>query len=315
MIAADLAFTSRDSFARVLDLGECHLQPDPSDAIRNFVRRYAIENDLAFQNIPRRTGYLRNLLVRNNSDGHFMVAVIFRHDEEETRQPLMNALQGAFPEIKSLYYAINEKVNDSIYDLDFVLVAGEAALTQKLGSLQFETGPKSFFQTNQAQAEVLYDQAVEMASLQGNETVLDLYCGIGSITLYVADKARFIVGVEENEAAIADARQNAANNGIQNTAFFAGDARQVMGGDLLKEYGRPDVVITDPPRAGMHKDVVQSILDLAPDRIVYVSCNPSTQARDIALMAAEYEFVKARPVDMFPHTSHIESVALLKRKV
>ena len=309
-----LGFHIPGNFARVLDLSECHLQPEPSNSIKNHVRELALEHGIEFQNINKRSGFLRNLLVRNNSEGEFMVALIVLEEDLDKIKRILEGIIEKFNAVTSVFYAVNSKLNDSIYDLEFVLYHGEAKLTETLGDKSFEIGPKSFFQTNRQQAINLYDIAVEMADLKGDELVYDLYCGIGSISLYVADSARHVVGIEENEAAIEDANANADRNQVQNVSFYAGDAKDVLLQANLSDFGRPELVITDPPRAGMHASVINSIIELGPERIVYVSCNPSTQARDIALLSEAYDFVKARPVDMFPHTSHIESVALLTKK-
>ncbi|MDX1477304.1 MAG: 23S rRNA (uracil(1939)-C(5))-methyltransferase RlmD [Saprospiraceae bacterium] len=309
-----LGFHVPGSYARVLDLSECHLQRSPSDDIRQFVRDYCLQQDLPFQNIRDRTGLMRNLIVRTNALGECMVIVIFVQDAPKARAALMTAIGQRFDEIVSLYYCINPKLNDTYFDLDFHLVDGAPTLTQQLGHLQFALGPKSFFQTNPSQAEVLYETAMEYASLSGEEVVYDLYCGIGTLTLYAASRARYALGIEEVVEAIDDARHNAGLNGITNATFYAGTVRDVLSAEFRARHPAPDVVIADPPRAGMHGTAIRHLLELRPERIVYVSCNPATQARDIALLSEAYSFQRARPVDMFPHTSHIENVALLLKK-
>ena len=309
-----LGFHVPGSFARVVDLTECHLQRDPSNDIRKRVREMALTRSIPFQNIRTREGILRNLVVRSNAEGEVMIILVLTSEEVPVLDYLLEDLKEQFPQIVSIYYCINRKLNDSTYDLPMHLYWGEPYLRQNLGDVVFELGPKSFFQTNANQAKRLYDVAVEMASITPEDLVFDLYCGIGSISLYVADKAKFVVGVEEVSEAIEDAKRNSKINNIQNTAFYAGDAKDVLKSAEFARHGKPDVLITDPPRAGMHASVIESIIELSPRRIIYVSCNPSTQARDLALLAQQYQFICATPVDMFPHTSHIENVALLERK-
>lgn len=309
-----LGFHVPGQFDKVLDIEECFLQPAPSDAIRKRVRDLAQKEGISFQNIRERKGLLRNLVIRNNLQGEVMIILVMMEDDQEAREKIMKPLLEQFPQIVSAYYCINSKPNDSTFDLPMHLYSGDSYLRQTLGSLHFDIGPKSFFQTNPLQAQQLFDVAVEFADIRKDDLVFDLYCGIGSISLYVADKARHVLGVEEVPEAIEDAKRNALRNDITNVDFFSGDAREVIKTDAFNRYGKPDIVITDPPRAGMHESVVQSLLGLGPRRIVYVSCNPSTQARDIALLSEGYTFVKARPVDMFPHTSHIENVAVLDKK-
>ena len=309
-----LGFHVPGSFARVVDIKSCYLQPDPSDAIRNRIRELSEGKGLQYQNIRDRSGLMRNVVIRNNTAGEVMLILVMINDEPEARKLIFEDLKENFPQITSMYYCINAKLNDSTFDLPMHLYAGNTHLRQQLGHVNFELGPKSFFQTNPNQAEVLYNIAVEMADITKEDIVFDLYCGIGSISLYVANRAKYVVGVEEVPEAIDDARCNAELNGIENVDFFAGTARAVMQSEEINQHGRPDIIITDPPRAGMHESVISSILKLTPKKIVYVSCNPSTQARDIKLLEESYEFIRAQPVDMFPHTSHIENVALLSRK-
>jgi len=309
-----LGFHVPGQFDKVLDIEKCYLQPDPSDVIRLRVRELALQNDITFQNIREREGLLRNLVIRNNLEGEVQVILVMKSDDKDARDYILGTLVSEFPQIVSAYYCINPKLNDTTFDLPMELFSGSPHLRQSLGEVKFDLGPKSFFQTNPKQARALFDIAVAFAEIQPADLVFDLYCGIGSITLYIADKARHVLGVEEVPEAIDDAKRNAQLNGISNVDFFSGDAREVVLTDEFNKFGSPDIVITDPPRAGMHESVVQSLIKMAPRRIVYVSCNPSTQARDIALLSEAYTFVKARPVDMFPHTSHIENVAVLERK-
>jgi 23S rRNA (uracil1939-C5)-methyltransferase len=309
-----LGFHVPGSFARVVDIKTCYLQPDPSDAIRNRIRQLSETQEFQYQNIRDRSGLMRNVIIRNNTAGEVMIILVMIKDEPEVRKVIFEDLKEHFPQITSMYYCINAKLNDSTFDLPMHLHDGNTHLRQQLGHVKFDLGPKSFFQTNPTQAKALYDITVQMAEVGEDDVVFDLYCGIGSISLYVANQARHVVGVEEVPEAIDDARRNARLNETENVDFFAGTARTVLLSDEFKQHGQPDIIITDPPRAGMHESVIASILDLAPKRIVYVSCNPSTQARDIKLLAEYYDFVRAQPVDMFPHTSHIENVALLSRK-
>ncbi len=309
-----LGFHVPGSFARVVDIKTCYLQPEPSDAIRNRIRELSESKGLQYQNIKDRSGLMRNVVIRNNTAGEVMIILVMINDEPEAREIIFEDLKEHFPQIISMYYCINAKLNDSTFDLPMHLYFGNTHLRQQLGHVNFDLGPKSFFQTNPTQAEALYDIAVDMADIGKEDVVFDLYCGIGSISLYVANRAKHVVGVEEVPEAIDDARRNAELNEIENVDFFAGSARAVMQSEEFKQHGRPDIIITDPPRAGMHESVITSMLKLAPEKIVYVSCNPSTQARDIKLLEEGYEFIRAQPVDMFPHTSHIENVALLTRK-
>jgi 23S rRNA (uracil1939-C5)-methyltransferase len=300
-------------FDKVLDITECHLQPEPSNAIRNFVRNYSHKNRLTFFNAKNQTGFLRNLVVRNSSDGKVMVIVVFFYDDEKRRSDLLCDLSKAFPEITSLMYAVNSKRNDSLGDQEIILYRGDDHLTEVMEGLRFRVGPKSFYQTNTKQAVVLYNIAKEFAGLTGRETVYDLYTGTGTIACFVAGSAGKVIGIESLEEAVEDALLNAEMNGITNTRFFAGDIRKILNGQFFSLNGSPDVVITDPPRAGMHEDVVRAILDASPARIVYISCNPATQARDISLISERYTISRIQPVDMFPHTHHIENLILMEK--
>ena len=300
-------------FDKVLDIRECHLQPEPSNAIRNFVRNYSHKNRLTFFNAKNQTGFLRNLVVRNSSDGKVMVIVVFFYDDEKRRSGLLSHLAEAFPEVTSLMYAVNSKRNDSLGDQEVILYSGDDHLTEVMEGLRFRIGPKSFYQTNTKQAVVLYNIAKEFAGLTGRETVYDLYTGTGTIACFVAGSAGKVIGIEYLDEAVGAALVNAEMNSIKNVQFFAGDTRKILNGQFFSLHGSPDVVITDPPRAGMHEDVVRAILDASPARIVYISCNPATQARDISLMSDRYIIRRIQPVDMFPHTHHIENVILMEK--
>ncbi|MDX1665717.1 MAG: 23S rRNA (uracil(1939)-C(5))-methyltransferase RlmD [Saprospiraceae bacterium] len=309
-----LGFHPPGAYDKVVDIQHCWLQPDPSNAIRNQIRRIAHARELPFFDSRANEGFLRQLLVRISSLGQVMVVVSFYRHEPKLMNPFMDDILEQLPEIDTLLYCINPKPNDFMFDLDMEVYYGSGFIEDRLRDLTFKIGPKSFFQTNTRQAERLYDVAVEFAGLKGDENVYDLYCGIGSIALYQAGKCRQVVGIEEVEEAIEDARTNAALNGIENAVFHAGDVRDVLDEEFASRHGSPDVVITDPPRAGMHPKVVKTLLELLPPKIVYVSCNPATQARDLQLLAEAYRLVRSQAVDMFPHTHHIENVVLLQRK-
>ena len=309
-----LGFHVPGFFDKVLDIKECHLQPEPSDSIRNAVRRYAHRKGLSFFNLRQQSGFLRNLIIRSSGSGDIMVIVVFFLDEQERIEGLLDYLSEEFPRITSLWYIINRKKNDSLADQEPVLYRGDDHLTEEIDGLKFRVGPKSFFQTNTRQAEKLYAIAREFAGLTGKETVYDLYTGTGTIAAYMASRAARVTGIEYIEEAVRDARINSEINNIKNTEFFSGDLKDVLSGSFFRDHGYPDVVITDPPRAGMHPDVVRSIMEAGSGKIVYISCNPATQARDISMLAERYEVEKVQPVDMFPQTHHVENVALLKLK-
>lgn len=309
-----LGFHVGKFFDKVLDIKHCSLQPEPSNEIRLFIREYAVTHDLEFYNIRENTGFLRNLIVRNNQVGDVMLTVCFAYDDPDKIVPMLDAIAAEFPQIKSLHYVINEKLNDSISDLDCILYKGEDAIWETMGKLKFKIGPKSFYQTNSEQAYKLYSVAKEFAALTGNEVVYDLYTGTGTIAQFISDKASKVIGIEYVKEAIEDARINAEANGITNCTFFDGDMKDILTADFIKEHGKPEVIIIDPPRAGMHPDVVKVIMEAAPERIVYVSCNPASQARDLAMMSPMYEITAVQPVDMFPHTMHVENVCALKLK-
>lgn len=312
-----LGFHISGAFDKVLDIKQCHLQPEPSNEIRNFVRKYAVEHGLTFYNLRNQVGYLRNLVVRTTEAGDVMIIVVFAYeDSEEDRQArvgLLDALVANFPQIKSLHYVINRKLNDSISDQKVILYAGEDAIYEEMEGIRFKIGPKSFYQTNSLQAYRLYSVVREFAGLTGNERLYDLYTGTGTIALFLARQASQVIGIEYVPEAIEDAKVNARNNGIDNCEFFAADMKDILTPQFIAEHGgTPDVIVLDPPRAGIHPDVAKVILDARPRRIVYVSCNPATQARDLALLSEAYTIRAVRPVDMFPHTHHVENVALLE---
>lgn len=309
-----LGFHVGKFFDKVLDIKHCSLQPEPSNEIRLFIREYAVTHNLEFYNIRENTGFLRNIIVRNNQVGDVMLTVCFAYDDQDKIVPMLDAIAVEFPQIKSLHYVINEKLNDSISDLDCILYKGEDAIWETMGKLKFKIGPKSFYQTNSEQAYKLYSVAKEFAALTGNEVVYDLYTGTGTIAQFISDKASKVIGIEYVKEAIEDARINAEANGITNCTFFDGDMKDILTADFIKEHGKPEVMIIDPPRAGMHPDVVKVIMEAAPERIVYVSCNPASQARDLAMMSPMYEITAVQPVDMFPHTMHVENVCALKLK-
>ena len=309
-----LGFHIPGRFDKILHIDHCHLMPEPMNAIRKAVFDYCEAKGFTFFDPHSQTGFMRNLMLRCTSDGKWMVLLSFRENQPDEIAGLLQYLQTTFPAITSLLYAVNDKRNDSLYNLDIQVFSGEPWLQESFGGLQFRIRPKSFFQTNPAQALRLYEATRRMAGLQGGERVYDLYTGTGSIALFVAGQAAEVVGVEYVPEAIEDAHENAALNGIENCRFFAGDMKAVLTPEFIAEQGRPDVVITDPPRDGMHPDVVQRILEMQPDRVVYVSCNPATQARDLALMKDQYRVAEIQPVDMFPHTHHVENIALLLRR-
>lgn len=312
---AALGFHIPGLFDKVLDIEWCHLQPEPSNAIRKAVKEYAVRNNLEFFDLREQKGFLRNLVIRNSLAGNVMVIVVFFHEDAGKREQLLEFLTSEFPSIISLMYVINSKKNDSLNDQDPILYRGVDHLLEEMEGLKFRIGPKSFYQTNTKQALQLYRVAREFAGLTGTETVYDLYTGTGTIANFIARSARKVIGIEYVAESINDAKINSELNNIHNTLFFAGDIKDVLNDDFMTENGRPDVIITDPPRGGMHEDVVKAILKARPDKIVYVSCNASTQARDVLILSDDYTVVEVQPVDMFPHTHHVENVALLKRKL
>ena len=321
-VVSDTRFEKEDAlgfhipglFDKVLDIKECHLQPDPSNSIRNAVRQYAHKNNLQFFDLREQKGFLRNIVIRNSLEGKVMVIVVFFHDDGEKRNGLLDFLASEFPEITSLMYVINSKRNDSLNDQDPILYKGENHLVEEMDGLTFRIGPKSFYQTNTRQALELYRIARDFAQLSGKEIVYDLYTGTGTIANYIAAYADKVIGIEYVEEAVHDAKINSEINGIRNTHFIAGDMKDVLSESFFASNGKPDVIITDPPRAGMHEDVIKIIMEAAPEMIVYISCNPSTQSRDILLLSDTYYVAGVQPIDMFPHTHHVENVVLLKRR-
>ena len=309
-----LGFHIPGMFDKVLDVEWCHLQAEPSNAIRLAVKRLAEEQGLEFYNLRDHQGFLRNIIIRTATTGQVMVTVVFARDDAERRAALLDALIREFPQITSLNYIVNEKLNDSIGDQEVFCYAGKPYMEERMEHLTFRVNPKSFYQTNSEQAYNLYKVAREFAELTGNEVVYDLYTGTGTIANFVAARARKVVGIEYVPEAIEAAKQNSALNGIDNTLFFAGDMKDVLNAEFIERHGRPDVIILDPPRAGIHADVAATILAAAPERMVYVSCNPATQARDLAIFDAAYRVTRVQPVDMFPHTHHVENVVQLVRR-
>lgn len=309
-----LGFHKPGMWDRIIDIEKCHLQEEPSNAIRLAVKNYSDEHKLDYYDVKLKEGFLRNLIIRTTSTGELMIIVVFNYLDKGQIDGLLGFLGEKFPEINSLMYVINPKPNDTIYDLDAILFKGEPFIMEQMENLRFKIGPKSFYQTNSDQAYELYKVAREFADLKGEEVVYDLYTGTGTIALFIAAKAQKIVGIESVPEAIEDAKENAILNGIENTDFFAGDMLKVLNDDFVSANGYPDVIITDPPRVGMHEKVVKQILSMKPEKIVYVSCNPATQARDVALLDEAYVVKRVQPVDMFPHTHHVENVLLLERR-
>lgn len=308
-----LGFHIPGAFDKVLDIRRCWLQDDISNELRLFIRHYALERGYSFYDLRAQHGVMRTLMVRTTSTGELMLIVVFGEDNREAIEDVMAAIAGRFPQITSLLYVVNLKVNDTIGDQEIHCYRGRDYIEEEMEGLRFRIGPKSFYQTNSQQAYELYKVARSFAQLTGEECVYDLYTGTGTIANFVARQARKVVGIEYVPEAIEDARLNSRVNGIDNTIFFAGDMKDVLTADFIAEHGKPDVMIVDPPRAGMHGDVVNVILEAEPRRIVYVSCNPATQARDLALLDAKYRVAAVQPVDMFPHTHHVENVVLLVR--
>ncbi len=309
-----LGFHVGKFFDKVLDIKHCHLQREPSNAIRLFIKQFCVQHGYELYDIRENKGYFRGVFVRTNENGEVMLIVCLGYEDKERREALLEAILAEFPSVVSLYYVINRKVNDSISDQDCILYKGSGFITETMEGLQFRIGPKSFYQTNSPQAYRLYSVARDFASLSGNEVVYDLYTGTGTIAQFVSSKAKKVIGIEYVPEAIEDAKANAAANGIDNCSFFAGDMKDVLNAAFIEEHGRPDVIILDPPRSGIHPDVAKVIMDAAPERMVYVSCNPASQARDLAIFAPLYEITAVQPVDMFPHTMHVENVVALKKK-
>jgi 23S rRNA (uracil1939-C5)-methyltransferase len=302
-------------FDKVLDIDTCYLQDDISNRIRRSVKAFCLSHEgYPFFDLRNQQGFMRNLLIRTSSaTGEVMVILVFFHEDEARREALLSYLSETFPEITSLLYLINDKCNDTITDREVYLFRGKDHISEAMEGLRFRIGPKSFYQTNSLQAYELYKVVRRLAGLRGNELVYDLYTGTGTIANFIARQVRQVIGIEYVPEAITDAGLNASLNGIENTLFFAGDMKDILTESFIREHGRPDLIITDPPRAGMHGDVVRAILLASPERIVYVSCNPATQARDLSLLSESYAVRKVQPVDMFPHTHHVENVVLLTK--
>jgi 23S rRNA (uracil1939-C5)-methyltransferase len=306
-----LGFHRAGFFDKIVDIQECLLQDGLSNEIRNFLREYSVEHGYPFYDLRTHEGLMRNIVVRNTTMGEWMVTIVFGKPEMERITQMMQAVQDRFPQITSLNYVVNEKLNDSIFDQRVHTFYGKPYIIEKLRDVQYKIGPKSFFQTNPMQAVNLFDIACAYADLKPTDNVYDLYTGLGSIALYIADKVRHVTGIEEIPEAIEDAQTNMAFNSIQNATFYAGDVKHMLNDDFVAKHGKADVLITDPPRQGMHEEVVKTLLKLEVPKLVYISCNPATQARDLALLKEKYSVDAIQPVDMFPHTHHIESVARL----
>jgi 23S rRNA (uracil1939-C5)-methyltransferase len=307
-----LGFHVPSRFDKILDIQHCYLQAEPSNTLRNQVRSYALRMGLTFYDLRNHEGNLRNLIIRTSSTGEVMVCVVFAYVEQPQVDGLMAYIAQEFPQITSLLYIINQKKNDTIFDQEVVTYAGRDYIFEEMNGLKFKIGVKSFYQTNSAQAYELYKITKDFAGFTGDELVYDLYTGAGTIANFIAPAVKQVVGIEYVPTAIEDARFNATLNGIENTLFYAGDMKDILTAPFIAEHGKPDVVITDPPRAGMHVDVVERLLEMEAEKIVYVSCNAATQARDLALLVEKYEVARIKPVDMFPHTQHVENVVLLK---
>ncbi|EOR95453.1 RNA methyltransferase, TrmA family [Arcticibacter svalbardensis MN12-7] len=298
-------------FDKILNIETCYLQGTPSNEIRNSVRAFAVENGISFYDIRNNEGALRNLIIRTSTTGEVMVIVVFAYVEETQIQLMMEHIKGQFGDLTSLLYIVNQKKNDTIFDQEIHVFSGRDYILEDMEGLSFKIGPKSFYQTNSLQAYELYSLTREFAGFKGDELVYDLYTGAGTIANFIARSVKHVIGIEYVPTAIEDAKENSLLNGISNTTFFAGDMKDVLTPHFANEHGKPDVIITDPPRAGMHADVVQRLLEMEAPKIVYVSCNAATQARDIFLLKEKYDTVRIRPVDMFPHTQHVENVVLL----
>jgi len=304
-------FHARGIFDKIVDVETCYLQDEPTNAIRMETKRWATENEVSFYDIQRHEGFLRNLQIRLCRTGEIMVNIVFGHRDEPVQNALLQHLHNKFPSITTLLYTINPKWNDSLNDLHPVVYSGKGFVYEKLEKFLFKIGPKSFFQTNTAQAERLYQTVRSCAGLKGTETVYDLYCGTGSIGIFLSDRAKKVIGIELIPEAIADANENALLNQIHHAAFFAGDVTDICDDKFFETHGRPDLIVSDPPRAGMSEKLIAKILEIAAEKIIYVSCNPATQARDLNLLSEKYQISAVQPIDMFPHTLHIENVTAL----
>ncbi len=304
-------FHARGIFDKVVDVQTCHLQDEPTNAIRRETKRWAIENEVSFYDIQRHEGFLRNMQIRLCRTGEIMVNIVFGYRDEPLQDALLKHLQNQFPVITTLLYTINPKWNDSLNDLQPIVYSGKGYVIEKLEKFSFKIGPKSFFQTNTAQAERLYQIVRSFAALHGTEIVYDLYCGTGSIGIFLSDRAKKVIGIELIPEAIADANENALLNQIHHAAFFTGDVTEICNDAFFETHGRPDLIVSDPPRAGMSEKLIAKLLEIAAEKIIYVSCNPATQARDLNLLSEKYQISAVQPVDMFPHTLHIENVTAL----
>jgi 23S rRNA (uracil1939-C5)-methyltransferase len=309
-----LGFHIPKMWDKILDINKCHLQEDPSNQIRNEIRAFANENNLTFFNPRAHEGLLRTLMMRTSSTGEIMVLIQFFENDKANRELLLNHIYEKFPQITSLQYVVNNKANDTLYDTNIKLYKGRDYILEEMEGLKFSINAKSFYQTNSDQAYELYKITRDFAGLTGSETVYDLYTGTGTIAQFVSKKAKKVIGVESVPEAIIDAKANAERNNITNCEFYVGDMKVVFNESFIAQHGKPDVIITDPPRDGMHKDVIEQILKIEPEKVVYVSCNSATQARDLALMDEKYKVTRVRPVDMFPQTHHVENVVLLERR-
>ncbi|MER2997871.1 23S rRNA (uracil(1939)-C(5))-methyltransferase RlmD [Pontibacter populi] len=309
-----LGFHMPGRFDKILDIQHCYLQPDPSNAIRLAVRDYTRAKGYEYYDAVKQTGFLRNLIVRTANTGDLMVILLVKYDDQEAIHGILDDLYAKFPEITSLQYVVNPKMNDTFHDQEVICYIGQPYIYEQMEDIRFQVGPKSFYQTNADQAYELYRLTREFAGLTGNELVYDLYTGAGTIANFVARQAREVIGIEYVPSAIEDAKINSGLNNITNTTFYAGDMKDILSDELIARHGRPEVVITDPPRAGMHPDVIEKLLQVHADRIVYVSCNPATQARDLELLSDKYDVTRVQPVDMFPQTHHVENIVLLTAK-
>ena len=307
-------FHRAGAFDKIVQINKCHLQEDLSNAIRNRVDSIGREKEWTFYNSREHSGFLRNLMIRNTTKGEWMIVMVFGENNSEDIDFLLNTFKTEFPQLTSIYYVINTKLNDVIYDLDLILYHGKPYILEALGHIEYNIGPKSFFQTNTRQAKNLYDVVVEMADLEGDENVYDLYTGLGSIALYIANNCKQVVGIEEVPDAIKDANRNKEYNNIDNAHFEVGDVKDIFDENFIERYGKADLIIVDPPRAGLHANVCAMLNKADVDKLIYVSCNPATQARDVELLSERYTVETIQPVDMFPHTHHVENVAVLKNK-
>jgi 23S rRNA (uracil1939-C5)-methyltransferase len=309
-----LGFHVPKRFDKIVQINKCHLQTEQSNEIRNSVYAFSKTHEMTYFDLVKQTGFLRNLIIRTTSTGEIMVILQVAEPNKEWLDLALNHLKTTFPDITSLLYTINQKGNDTFHDQDIITYSGKGYITEEMEGLQFKIGPKSFYQTNSIQAYTLYKIARDLANLSGDELVYDLYTGTGTIANFIAKSARKVIGVEYVPDAIEDAKDNSVLNGIKNTSFYAGDMKDILTSEFLEKNGQPDVIITDPPRVGMHPDVVQMLLNISAKKIIYVSCNPATQARDIALLDEKYEVTAVQPVDMFPQTHHVENVVALTLK-